>query len=204
MDLLNNLIGSFSSLSVVEITATVFGILYVLLLMRENIWCWLAGNINVALVGYSCWSVHLFADMSLQIVYFILGVYGYWQWARAKKQGSTELSIGHIDTRTMMILALVTVAVASIVYFILSQVATASFIVVDSVLFALSLSATYLQAKKYVENWWLWIPINCSYAIVYGFKGLSAYVLLSLVFAFLSIRGLREWNRVIRSASEPV
>ena len=71
----------------IEYTAVVFGVIYVLLASRGNIWCWLAGIISSALYIYINLTHQLFQDAILQTYYVVVGFYGWWLW---NKKGNTE------------------------------------------------------------------------------------------------------------------
>ncbi len=186
-------------MSLLELSATVLGIVYVVLLMRESIWCWVYGNLSVALMAWSCYDAKLFADMSLQVFYFAVGVYGYWHWRFGGHESAAEPSIQKVRFKEILILLAAFVLLWVVAYAIVSHVRSASMAEVDSLLFSASLVATYMQARKYLENWLLWIPINLSYMVVYHLKLLDFYVLLSLLYAVMSYIGWRRWRREVGS-----
>ena len=71
-------------MSVIEIIAVVFNILYVILAAKENIWCWLCAAIGALLYIYICFSAKLYLEAVLNVFYLIMAIYGHWQWNRPK------------------------------------------------------------------------------------------------------------------------
>ena len=63
-----------------EVLAVITGIISVYLSTRENIWSWPTALVNVALYFVVFYEAKLYADMGLQVVYFVLSVYGWYEW----------------------------------------------------------------------------------------------------------------------------
>ena len=79
--------------SVVEIAGVVFGLLYVWLAIRENVWCWPAGLANAALFAVVFFHARLFGAAALQLVYLALSFYGWWEWLRGgERHGRLRVS----------------------------------------------------------------------------------------------------------------
>ncbi len=66
--------------SCLEAVAVVFGIVSVYLSTRENIWSWPTALINVSLFTALFLESGLYSDTGLQVVYFVLSVYGWYEW----------------------------------------------------------------------------------------------------------------------------
>ncbi|MFN4769781.1 MAG: nicotinamide riboside transporter PnuC [Candidatus Kapaibacterium sp.] len=181
----------------IEVLSGITGVVYVILLTAERRSCWLFGNLSVALLGYSCWEAGLYADMALQGVYFAIGVVGFLNWTPTVADRD-KLHISRISLRTGMLMTIVCIVVWIVVYQALRLFPGSRLPMMDSLLFSCSLVATWFQARKYLENWLLWIPINIAYAGLYYSRDLPVYVGLSLVFAALSLRGLVQWRSVMR------
>jgi len=66
-------------MSLVELSAAILTIVNVYLTIRRNVWCWPAGAVSVVLYMFVFWEAKLYADMVLQVVYFVLQFYGWYQ-----------------------------------------------------------------------------------------------------------------------------
>ncbi len=78
--------------SCLELVAVVFGVVSVLLSVKENIWSWPTALVNVALYSLLFYRTGLYSDMGLQVVYFVLSIYGWYEWLYGGK-GRTELHV---------------------------------------------------------------------------------------------------------------
>ena len=75
-------------MSITESLAVLFGILYVVLAVKEIIWCWLSAAINVSLYIYICFSAQLYLETILQVFYLFMAFYGYYYWNKNSKDSS--------------------------------------------------------------------------------------------------------------------
>ena len=66
----------------IEIAGALTGLWCVALLWRGSVWNWPVGLINNALFFVLFWGAGLYADASLQVVFFLFGVWGWWNWLR--------------------------------------------------------------------------------------------------------------------------
>src|SRR5258708_40270342 len=63
-----------------EVASVLFGVVAVYLTVRENVWCWPLGLVNVGLSAVVFWQARLYADLGLQVVYVVLCLYGWYEW----------------------------------------------------------------------------------------------------------------------------
>ena len=97
---MDQLTSFFSEIMVLnlESIAVLFSILYVILVARENIWCWAAAIISVSLYIFICFEAKLYAETGLQVFYLIMAVAGYFLWKESPNKQQLdikELSIGN-------------------------------------------------------------------------------------------------------------
>lgn len=68
----------------------------------------------------------------------------------------------------------------------------------DALTTVLSLVAQYLQTRKYLESWLVWITADVIYIGLYIFKGLNLTAILYAVFLTMCIAGYAEWRRSLQ------
>lgn len=180
-----------------ELLGFATGAVTVLLVVRQHIANWPIGILNVLLLMVVFWTAELYADAGLQIVYVVLGFYGWWQWAQRGPQ-QTQSAVRSTSARQWLALAGAGVALTGALWYFLDTYTGSTVPVPDAATTALSLLATYGQAKKLVESWWLWIAADLIYIPLYGYKSLWLTAILYIVFLLLCLFGLRAWRADLR------
>ena len=182
-------------MSVTEVLGFVTGALCVWLLARQIIWNWPIGIANNALYLIVFLRSGLYGDAGLQIVYMILGAYGWWTWLRATP--GRELAVTRTSSVTWAWLIPATGLAAIALAFFLARFTDSTVPGWDGSTTALSLAAIFGQSRKYVESWWIWIVADLIYIPLYIYKNLWLTSVLYLVFLILCVIGLREWRRAL-------
>jgi nicotinamide mononucleotide transporter len=183
-----------ASLSPLEAASVVFGVLYLLLAIRENIWCWAAGLVGVLLSLVLFWEARLYMESLLQIFYAVMSVYGWYEW-RYGGRGKEGVPIRIWGWRTHLgalgAVALITAALGAY----LSAYTNEALPFVDSFTTIGALLTTYMVAKKVLENWVYWLVIDSVSAVMYGMRGLYLYAALFVVYLVMVVIGFRAWSR---------
>ncbi|WP_326559198.1 nicotinamide riboside transporter PnuC [Micromonospora sp. NBC_01796] len=183
-----------------ELLGFATGMLCVLLVVRQHVANWPVGILNVLLLMVVFWSAGLYADAGLQIVYVVLGGYGWWQWTR----GTGRDGVTGVRTTTRVEwtgLATAGVVLTGLLWFFLDRFTGSTVPLPDAFTTALSLLATYGQARKLVESWWLWAAVDLVYIPLYGYKGLWLTAILYVGFLGLCGLGWRAWRADLRERS---
>ena len=181
------------TLGMTEVLGFATGGACVWLVVREHLWNWPVGLANNVLFFVLFLHSRLFADMWLQVVYFALGVYGWWHWCFGGAQRST-LSISR--TRPIEwtgLLLVIPLATWGLRVWLTAVNGAAPFW--DSVTTVLSLAAQYLLCQKRLENWWIWIVADIIYVPLYFSRKLPLTAVLYGVLLAMCVIGLREWQK---------
>jgi nicotinamide mononucleotide transporter len=184
-----------------ELLGFATGLLCVALVVRQHIANWPVGIVNVLLLMVTFWTAGLYADAGLQVVYVLLGGYGWWQWARGA--GDSALPVRRTRAGEWYGQAAAGVVATLVLYLLLRSVLHSTVPVADAITTTLSLLATYGQSRKLLENWWLWIAADVIYVPLYAYKHLYLTTVLYVVFLALCVAGLRAWQRDLRRTAEP-
>jgi nicotinamide mononucleotide transporter len=65
----------------------------------------------------------------------------------------------------------------------------------DGILTAASLTATYMMTKKWVENWLVWVVIDGAYVLLYCLKDMWLYAILYFLFTAIAFYGWLKWRK---------
>ena len=167
------------------------------LFARQKTWAWPVGLVNSASWLVLFLQAGLYADSGLQAVYIGLGLYGWWNWHRGKS--GFELPVTFAPTRTRLVVAAAAIAGTGLLALLLDRVTDSTVPLPDAATTVLSLSATYLLAKKHIENWPIWIlGVNIPYIGLYIYKGLILTAALQPLFIALSVLGWIGWWQTMR------
>jgi nicotinamide mononucleotide transporter len=177
-----------------EIAAVAFGIVSVYLSVRQNIWSWPTAIVNVLLYVAVFREAKLYADMGLQVVYFVLSLYGWYEWLHGGAN-RTELKVSRATPRLWMTVTAIGVAVVAVLGNVLSHQTDAALPFVDSATTSTSLIAQWMMTRKVLENWVVWMAVDVVYVGMFVFKKLYLTAGLYAVFFVLAAMGYAEWKR---------
>ncbi len=179
----------------IELIGSCLGIIYVLLASRQNIWCWLIGILSCGLYIMVFFIEKLYGDMSLQVFYLIMGIYGWILW-HSKRNNSEEIKIHYIKLFQFIYL-LVFIFISTVGFGYILSLTEDPIPYWDGFTNALGLAGTWMTARKYIENWLLWIFANIVCAAIYYYKGLYPTVVFYLIMSLLALRGYYLWKKEI-------
>jgi nicotinamide mononucleotide transporter len=201
----DTILQSAQTTSVAEWIGTITAVIYVVLAARENIFCWHFGAVSSALSVAVYFHEGLYFETLLSVAYCIISVYGWWQW-RTKGQGTRgkgqeELKISRLDFKTGMILLFLGIFLSALFGGISFYFKTSQLPFADASITVFSVLATWMTAKKILENWMAWIIIDAAAACVYIYKGPSLYLfaLLFIFYTFIALAGHFSWKKKLQS-----
>lgn len=180
-------------MDIVEILGFVSGALCVWLVARQNVWNWPIGIANNVMFLILFWTAGIYADAGLQIVYMGLALYGWWAWLRGGVE-HTALTVTRTTRSQWLALGALGVLGTAGLTVLLDTVTDSTVPLPDAVTTVLSLLATWGQARKKLESWWLWITADVVYVPLYAYKDLWLTAALYVGFLALCVVGLRNWR----------
>jgi len=175
--------------SLIEVLAVIFSIIYVILAAKENIWCWTAAAISVLLYIYICYTAKLFPETALQVFYFIMAMYGYYNWNKY----DASLRIKEWSAKKHLFIIFLGALLTFLMGFYFTTYTSAKMPIVDSVTTVFSILATYMVTKKVLENWLYWIVIDIVSVYLYFSRDLHLTSVLFVVYTTIAIFGYFVW-----------
>jgi len=187
-----------TSMSPLEATGVLFGLVSVILTVRQSIWCWPTGIVNVTLFFVMFLGARLYAAMALQVVFFVLSVYGWYRWLHPAP-GQRELPVSRLSPVEGAALLVGGGLVIAGVGTCLSRRTDAVLPYWDTASTVMSVAAQWLLARKVLENWLVWIVADLVMIGVYYKQRLLLTSALYVVFTGLSAAGYLEWRKAAKA-----
>ena len=187
--------------SALEAGAFVTGVICVWLVVRQNIWNYPLGLLNVAAYAWIFYEYRLYADAGLQVVYFGLNLAGWYLWLFGG-ENRTELQVQRTSRRELVLIAVFIAAATGFLWWLLGKLGGAAKFW-DALTTSISLSAQWLQSRKKLECWHLWILADVIYVPLYISRGLNLTALLYGVFLCMAVMGLLAWQKSVKTWPTP-
>lgn len=189
--------------SILDLTALIVGLVYLLLEYRASIYVWIAGIIMPAVDLFLYWDSGLYGDFGLAVYYLLASIYGFLAWRFWKKGGAEtqeEMPITRFPMRQLLPVVVVFLAIWAAVWAFLQYWTNSTVPVTDSLTNALSIIGMWMLARKYVEQWIVWIVADAIYVWLYAYKGLPFKASLYAFYILVAIFGIRAWTRKMYSS----
>lgn len=183
----------FNALSPPEVGAVVLAIAYLLLAIRQNIWCWPCAAVSTAIYVLLFIEARLYMEALLNMFYFGMAVYGLWVWRGGAQHRQPPVTVWPLQWHAAAIGTIVVASLSS--GFLLAAYTDAAFPYVDSMTTFAAIWATFLVARKVLENWWYWLLIDVVSVFIYWNRGLELTSMLFAVYVVMIPFGLVAWSR---------
>ena len=183
-------------MSAVEIVAVIATLLSVWLSVRRNILTWPTGIVGVSAYFVVFLRTRLYADMALQVLFFVQCSYGWWAWHRGEQRAEPPIRVLSPGVRAAV--AAGVLAVALVAGSLLDRYTNAAAPYWDASASVLSITANQLLARRVLENWVLWIVADALYVGIFGWKSLYLSAGLYALFLGMVVAGLVRWTREYR------
>lgn len=186
-----------------ESVVFVFGIASVWYAKQENILVYPTGLIATSITVYLLYQAGYLGDMTMNVYYSIISLYGWWRWSRGSSQSVQPLQITTTDRAEKLVgllLCLLTMLVTWLVYRLFGrQIEWLNW--VDILTSGLFFTAMWYMANKKLENWVLWITADVITVPLYAWRGLGMLAAQYLVFTVLAVLGYLQWRAALTASA---
>lgn len=179
----------------IEWVAALLGMVCVWLATRGNSLTWIFSIISSLLYGILFWKHQLYVDACLQIVFVIVSAYGSYAWN--KNDDFIPLNTSRNDVYGVI----VSIILSIVLYLILINNSNNTLPLLDAYCGVFSLLALYLQSKKKIIQWWIWIAVDSVYLILYYEKQLYITLVLYGIYLLLALQGYLTWKIKMESTT---
>jgi len=186
----------------VEILGVIFSIGFLIFSIHQNILLWPLGITSALLYMVVFYQSKFYADMGLNAYYVIISIYGWLLWRRGSDESGVMLSVSRIGKRHALILLVITALAFAGIGIILDRFTDSPVPYWDAFTTALSITATWMLARKILENWILWIIVDAVSMALYLYRGLYPTLFLFAIYTTMAVIGYMKWKRSYKSRAQ--
>jgi len=200
--LLPDLFATLLGMAWLEFFGLVSGLLCVWLLIRENIWTFPIGLVYSVISVLVFTSERLYSDVLLNAYYVLMNAYGWYFWRYGGARGGTDwVPVTYAPARTRVVLLVGVACGTAAMGWFFDNYTDADLAYWDSATTTMSFAAMWMTARKYIDNWIVWLVVDVIATAMYLYKGIDFYALLYGIYLIMAVMGWRAWQRSMKLAS---
>jgi len=183
-----------------EWLSTVLQIASVWYAKKNKVLVYPTGIIGVLLASYIYYFISdppLYADAILNIYYFFMSIYGWYNWVQ-KKNEQLVFPISWCDKKELSIGVGIFIFFWGLIYYMLISITNSNTPVLDSLVSSTAVISMWWMAKRKMENWIAWIVSNIVAIPLNFYKGFMLFTLMYILFLGLAVSGFKEWKLKIK------
>ncbi len=175
-----------------EMVAVLLSVTYLLLAIKQSLWCWVAAFISTLIYTILFFDASLLMDSALNLFYLVMAIYGWYSWKYGNGiNKNEELEITTYGLAKNLKIIGILIIVSLILGYIMANYTRADFAYLDTFTTVFAVFTTYTLTKKVLENWLYWIVIDSVSIYIYINKG---FYLTAVLFAFYTVLAFIAYN----------
>ena len=195
-----------------DFTTAALGLAYIILEYRASIWMWAVGFVMQALGIVLYYQKGLYADCGMEFYYIAMTIYGFLLWRRKATHDNQQklqvsdgtagdvggvLTITHMPLRIAAIWMGVTAVIWAAIYYLLVTYTDSRVPLADSFTTALSIAGIWALARKYLEQWFIWIVVDVVTCGLYFYKDIPFKASLYGLYVVIAVAGYFKWRKMM-------
>ena len=175
---------------------------YLYLEIKQKPQMWILGFVCSFVYIFVFFRAKVYADMSLNVYYVIISVYGFILWQKDKitkrkeeKNATDTITYSDLSWKLGIILSLITALIYFSMVYVLRNYTDSPVPYKDSLVTSLSITATWMLAKKIIQHWFIWIFVNFFSVYLFYTRELYPTAILFVFYGALSIVGYLNWKK---------
>jgi nicotinamide mononucleotide transporter len=182
-----------------ELVAALLGVIGIFLQIKQNPAYWLVSIVMVSMYIWVYFDSGFYADMSLQVYYFVISIYGWIFWMFGKKSkintNEAKLPVTKLSVKALLLSLFISLLLFAVIFYILKHFTDSTVPLGDAFTTALSFVATWMLARKIIENWIFWIVVDVVSVGLYVHKGLFPTAVLFAFLSIMAVIGFFAWRK---------
>jgi len=194
---LQGIAAAFVQMSGWEILAVLLGVAYVILAAKESQWAWPFAFFSTLIYTILFWDGALVSSSILNFYYMAMAIYGFMLWKK-DAQGET-LKISRWPLKQHLLFVFMGLIGSIVLGYLSEKYLSARFAYHDAFVMVFSGIATWMMAKKVLENWLYWMVIDSTAMVLYYKSGYLATIVLFVLYVILAFYGYASWKKAYRA-----
>ena len=188
---------------IIEGVGAALAIAYLLLALKQNKLCWLAWIASSILYLYVMYQAGLYMESLLQVFYLCMGFYGLSQWTKTiNNNQNTYVNLWSIGNHIFAISLVIVLSFLSGI--LLSNFSNAALPFIDAFTTWGAIVASYMVAKKILENWIYWFVIDFISVFIFAARGLYFTSALFVTYLVIIYFGYKSWSKIRLNQNESI
>lgn len=176
-----------------EIVAAVLGLIYIWLEYRASVWLWVAGIVMPAAYVWIFFQEGVYANVAINAWFVLAAVWGLFSWLRGS---AADKPITRMPRRVWPPALAVGAVLWVVIYWVLTRFTDGAIPLWDSFTTAYSVVGLWMLARKWAEQWLIWIVVDGTYTIMFAAQGMWPTSFMYFVFFVVAILGFFKWKRL--------
>lgn len=179
-----------------EMLAVFLSVSYLLLAIKQNLWCWVAAFFSTLIYSILFFDASLLMDSALNIFYLVMAIYGWYSWKYGNvKAQNEELNITTYGIEKNIKIVVILTFISIILGYIMANYTSADFAYLDTFTTVFAVFTTYMLTKKVIENWIYWVIIDFISIYIYIHKGFYLTAVLFAIYTILACVAYIKWKK---------
>lgn len=188
-----------------DLIGAVIGLVYIWQEYKASPWLWITGVIMPVVYMFVYLEAGLYADFGMQVYYTGAAAYGLLVWKFGRKKGQTadeDMPITRVRRSVLLPSLLFFLIAWAIVWLVLVSYTNSTVPVADAFGNALSFVGLWWLARKYVEQWLIWVVVDAELALLYVYKGIPFTAVLYGIYVPMAVVGYLKWRRMMKRPNQ--
>ena len=195
--IIEGIVSGIQQTTIIEWVAVIAGLLSVWFSMKENILVYPTGLVNTFIYIYIAFNYQLYADMGVNVYYFVMSIYGWYFWLNTDS-GEEQVPVTTNSHKENIYSLSILVGSFLILVLVLKNFTDSDVPVWDATTTAFAILGMWLMARKKLESWIAWIITDLISIPLYFYKGLVLTSFQFLVFTIFATMGYFAWRTSMR------
>ena len=179
-----------------EMVAVLLSVTYLLLAIKQSLWCWVAAFISTLIYTILFFDASLLMDSALNLFYLVMAIYGWYSWKYTNALNKLEeLKISSYNLNTNIKIIIVLTLISLCLGYYMANYTRADFAYLDTFTTVFAVFATYMLTKKVLENWIYWVVIDFVSIYIYINKGFYLTAVLFVLYTILAFIAYNNWKK---------